>query len=134
MEIEGKGTENISYSKYTKRLQTTKEEKYLSNRIFKNISENMHYEIFKYLNSNELLEIRETTLGGYQLTSNKLLRSRINNYFTITNIYFRGNIKEKKYLDINLEEDVHRIHIIFEQTGRDKLRLEGMRLKDEGFI
>ena len=42
----------------------------------------MHYEIFKFLNSKDLLEIRATKLGGYQLTSNLVLRSRIKNYLS----------------------------------------------------
>ena len=63
------------------RLSKLIADKFLSSRIFKRISENMHYEIFKYLNALNLVNIRGTNLGGYQLTSNNILRSRIKNYF-----------------------------------------------------
>ena len=66
---------------YYERLEQLKEQNYLTNRIFGKVSENMHYEIFKYLHPEELLEIRSMNMGGYQLTSNSILRPRIKNYF-----------------------------------------------------
>ena len=98
-----------------------KSEKYLTKRIFSGISENMHYEIFKYLDSHNLLEIRALKLGGYQLISNKTLRSRIKNYF--------------KYIPFKLSEDlpislkIKGINLIFEQMGREKLIYEGVGLE-----
>ena len=106
--------------KIISRLQELKVNQFLREKIFPKLSENMHYETFKYLNSRDLLEIRCTKLGGYQLVSNKILRSRIKNYFT-----GRFNIK--------LSEDVHgekieyydrRVKLIFEQTGMGILDLE----------
>ena len=38
------------------KLLNLRRERFLTNRIFQRISENMHYEIFKYLAANELLE------------------------------------------------------------------------------
>ena len=65
------------------RLNQLKVEKFLTMKTFKELSENMHYETFKYLNCKDLLGIRSTNLGGYQLTSNILLRSRIKTIFGI---------------------------------------------------
>ena len=55
--------------------------KYLTERVFGRISENMHYEVFKYLEAVDLLQIRSLNLGGFLLTSNPYLRPRIKNYF-----------------------------------------------------
>ena len=98
------------------RLFQLKQQNYLTKRIFPRISENMHYELFKYLTNHELLEIRALKLGGYQLTSNETLRSRIKNYYPA--------IKE-----INITNT--RINLIFEQTGKRVLSFEGMRINSE---
>ena len=85
-----------------------KEAKYLNHRIFGRITENLSYEIFKYMNSKELLEIRATNLGGYQLTSNTTLRSRIKNYLKVApfNSMTNSLIESAKF------------DLVFEQTGR----------------
>ena len=77
----------------TKRLKQLSVTKFLSEKLFKRLSENMHYETLKYLNCKDLLEVRGVKLGGYQLTSNKLLRSRIKNYFTLDYIPIENNHK-----------------------------------------
>ena len=102
------------------RLLQIKNERYLTHRIFGRISENLHYEIMKYLNCREILEIRITKLGGFQLSSNKLLRSRIKNYFPQLkpNINYHNNI-EKYY---------SKLQTIFEQTGRESLNLNKMNI------
>ena len=96
---------------YSDRLEILKSQRFLTERIFRKISENMHYEIFKYLNSKELLQIRSTKLGGFQLVSNKILRSRIKNYFD--KLYFRLYDQE----DLNIEKEDQRAKLIFEQSG-----------------
>ena len=93
------------------RLDQLKEEKFLTNRMFKRISENMHYEIFKYVNSRDLLEIRGSTLGGFQLSSNKLLRSRIKNYID------KVHAKQMDNEIYDLNRDGNRVKVIFEQSG-----------------
>ena len=103
-----------------------KESKFLTKRIFKRISENMHYEIFKYTSKEDLLEIKGLSTGGYQLTTNQLLRSRIKNYFEI--------IKYSPDLDTADEINARNIYLIFEQTGRNKLSFEGMGVRDKGLI
>ena len=45
------------------RLDALKEIKFLSTRIFQTLSENIHYEMFKYLDYRDLLEVRRTKLG-----------------------------------------------------------------------
>ena len=62
------------------RMNILPDTRFLTNRIFGRLCENLHYEIFKCLNYVELLEIRCLKLGGYELTSNITLRSRIKNY------------------------------------------------------
>ena len=111
-----------------KRLSQLREPKYLSIRIFQRISENMHYEIFKYLTPEDLLEIKESGTGGYQLTSNKLLRSRIANYFPHLILY----------LDFNTESDIwiniRRIILAFENMGNVELGFRGLDIGDQGVI
>ena len=108
------------------RLNLLKERKYLTNRVFMRISENMHYEIFKYLSSKDLLQIRSVKLGGFQLISNRLLRSRIQNYF-------------HKILPCELNQTIGifdmqlnalRIKFLFEQTGSEILNLESIGKKE----
>ena len=94
------------------RLNALREEKYLTKRIFARISENMHYELFKYLNSMDLLEIRILKLGGYQLISNPILRSRITNYLHKLQVNIIPN---------NIQENVKRIKLIFQLMGKNKL-------------
>ena len=76
-------TNGIKNENIYSRLDEIRESKYLDNRIFIRISENMSYEIFKYMSSTDLLEIRASKLGGYQLTSNMTLRARIKNYMKV---------------------------------------------------
>ena len=81
----------------------------------------MHYEIFKNLNFKELLNIRSLKLGGYQLTSNKILRERIKNYAINIKLDFDKSVDEKKI--------VRRIKLMFEQTGLYRLRINGWKFK-----
>ena len=108
------------------RLLNLRRERFLTNRIFQRISENIHYEIFKYLDASELLEIKLTNIGGYQLTSNQLLRSRIRNYFN--KIYF--NLKESS----DVKSNTRKIQLIIEQTGILILEFENMKLKEKEII
>ena len=110
------------------RLNALKEEKFLTKRIFERLSENMHYEIFKFLNRKELLELRATNLGGFQLTSNKILRSRIRNYFHKLQPYM---IEKNKIYTSNLELCHRLIELLFEQTGRKVLDFDEIGCKDE---
>ena len=107
------------------RLEDLKAQKFLNPRIFKRISENMHYETFKYLPSRDLLEIRSTNLGGYQLTSNKTLRPRIGNYLTKIRAMLRC-------IYTKYGEDDSQIKLLFEQTGAEILDFGGMRIGDKG--
>ena len=91
------------------RLKHLKHTKFLTQRIFPRISENMSYEIFKYVNSQDLLQIRASTLGGFQLVSNASLRSRINNYLqdkviSLTDLF--ANKKKINFLFEQKEESV----------------------------
>ena len=88
----------------------------------------MHYEIFKYLNNVDLLAVRGTKLGGYQLTSNSLLRSRIQNYF----YYLSPNLELRD--SSGIFTNLNRIELIFGQTGNEKLDFGGMKIGAEGFI
>ena len=127
------------------RLEDLKIQKFLTSRIFPRVSENMHYEIFKYINSDDMLEVRMTTLGGYQLTSNNILRSRIGNYFyDITpelnedqfNIYeeYEKTKKEKEEDRKDRCKDAKLIKLIFEQTGRNCLNFEDLVIGNKGII
>ena len=125
--------------KIHRRLEQIKEEKFLTNRIFPRISENMHYEIFKYLNSEELLQIRRTKLGGYQLTSNRILRSRIQNFmpYLYTKLELEGPNSD---VEINLRK----CRLLFGQIQNEELRfcypvfvygtsiMTGVMIKNEG--
>ena len=68
----------------------------------------------------ELFENKLTNIGGYQLTSNQLLRSRIGNYFN--KIYF--NLKESS----NVKSNTSKIQIIIEQRGILVLEFENEKL------
>ena len=106
------------------RLRKLKEEKFVTKRIFGKISENMHYEIFKYLNARNLLEIRNLSLGGYQLVANRILRSRINNYF--------HHIKFTLFT-VHSQLNVRHCNILFEQTGKNKISFEGQKFEHGNF-
>ena len=108
------------------RLLNLRKERFLTKRIFQRISENMHYEIFKYMDESELLEIKLMNIGGYQLTSNQLLRSRIGNYFN--KIYF--NLKESS----DVKSNTRKIQLIIEQTGILVLEFENMKLREKEII
>ena len=83
----------------------------------------MHYEIFKYCTAEELLNIRALKLGGYQLTSNILLRSRITNYF-----------KDLKPIWPEKQKITGReLKLIVEQSG-NKLVLSGKFIGYKGMI
>ena len=103
------------------RLKILKEDKFLTNRILQRLSENMHYEIFKYLNVTDILQIRATNLGGYQLMSNRILRSRIKNYFKELPLDIKQPFQNDIYSSILL---------IFEQTGDYLLTLDGATITD----
>ena len=98
------------------RLENLKEEKYLTMRVFVGVSENMHYEIFKYLSWIDLLQIKATKLGGYQLISNKILRSRIKSYI-------KGIINYP-----TLEEDESELFYrsLYDQSENNKLTIKGI--------
>ena len=132
------------------RLSELKEGKFLNQRIFPRISENMHYEIFQYLGPKALLQIRAMSTGGYQLTSNQLLRSRIKNYFPKlkfnlnqklgklsilfhpkTGIIYSSIIEENIEININKLRK-RQILLIFGQIGKEFLDLTGMNLGKTG--
>ena len=112
-----------------RRLKELKLEKYLSHRIFQRISENMHHEILKNLGNIDLLRIRETNLGGYQLTSNPLLRSRVDNYFLYSNIIIEPE-EDHKFS----EQTVHNIETLFEQTGKEELVFTEGQMNDQKLV
>ena len=85
----------------------------MSNRIFERVSENMHYEIFKFLNSKDLLEIRATKLGGYQLTSNLVLRSRIKNYLSKISLKYYAATIQKNDL---IYEQTRQLSLVFDSS------------------
>ena len=98
------------------RLDLLKQEKFLTIRVFHKISENVHYEIFKYLNYLDLLQIRAMKLGGFQLTSNRIMRSRIKNYFP------KNSPKKINIQSVN----INIVELIFEQTGEDNLDISSI--------
>ena len=117
--------------KLCERLEPLKEQKHLTKRIFKRISENMHYEIFKYLNPYSLLGVRSTSLGGYQLISNTLLRSRIQNYLHLLNCKLLV-VEDTEHV-FDLEKYRRKIKIYFEQ-GAGIFNLEGSEIGINGFM
>ena len=97
-------------------LQQLKETRFLTHRLFGEISENMSYEIFKFQNSTDLLQIRALNLGGYQLISNPYLRARIKNY-----------LKGKPFPTLTgLLYDIGRSNLLFEQTNSHMLNLSNI--------
>ena len=99
------------------RLEQLKNTKFLSHRIFPRISENISYEIFKYMNFQELLQIRDSNLGGFQLVSNTTLRSRIKNY-----------LKGKALSSLtDLFANKGKINLLFEQKGERVLSIKSLR-------
>ena len=107
------------------RLEELKEEKFLTMKIFERLSENMHYEVFKYVNAKDLLVIRSLKLGGYLLSSNKLLRSRIKNYFSVL---IPRIIQGRQNIDMNINMMNQRIKLIFEQLGSEIIDLKNMQI------
>ena len=108
------------------RLNKLRLGKFLSHRIIRRLSENMHYEVFKYLPPKDLLEIRIMNLGGYELISNKILRPRIGNYFH--QIQPIINTKELA----NIMSFDHNLKFIFQQLGREILDLDLRNLGESG--
>ena len=123
---EQKDVELSKNRRFIVRLEGLKREKFLTNRVFKRVSENMHYEILKFINSRDLLGIRGTNLGGYQITSNKLLRHRIKNYF----IKLKPDVGEDKDLVEYISDKG--IKLIFTQTGKHILDYDQMHLGRRG--
>ena len=98
------------------RLSLLKEDRFLTHRILVRISENMHYEIFKYLNFQDLLEIRGLGLGGFQLTNNNILNSRIG----------RSIVELHPSLSLNpydIKDNQNIFEFIFELTENQRLAL-----------
>ena len=100
------------------RLKQLKHTKFLTYRVFQRISENMSYEIFKYVNSQDLLQIRASTLGGFQLLTNTTLRARIKNY-----------LKDKIVSLTDLFANKEKINFLLEQKGERLLSLKSLEAK-----
>ena len=109
----GESVSNDEIDEDYTRLWQLKKTKYLTQRIFSRISENISYEIFKYMNFQDLLQIRALTLGGFQLVSNTTLRARIKNY-----------IKDKVIPLTDLFINKRKITALFEQKGENLLSFE----------
>ena len=108
-----------------KRLGLLEKERFLTKRLFEKVSENMHYEIFKFLNPKEILEARAIKLGGYQLASNSNLRPRIKNFLDNFNVTFSP---------ISTHTDIiRRFKLLFSQTNRKSLGFSS-KLQNEGII
>ena len=108
------------------RFSDLKESKYLGKRIFSKLSENMHYEVFKFLSSDDLLSIRALKLGGYQLISNSLLRARIKNYLLI---------RPRSYISkMESEKLAQNIALIVEQTGEKNLNYNYFNIGNEAIV
>ena len=121
MKGKSKGSSKLYRKKIStkSKLEKLKESNFLTKKIFKRISENMHYEVFKFLYWRDLLQIRATTLGGYQLTSNKLLRSRIKNYHPPMRIKLVRLFDSQK------------INAMFEQTGNEILNFSYVYIREK---
>ena len=109
-------------------LSVLEDERFQSKRVFRKMSENMHYEIFKYMNFRELLTVRGTNLSGYQLTSNKNMRSRIKNYF----------IRDTFYPFLYLNTLIHQVTdypkkflVMVQQMGKEELNLCSMNIHEQ---
>ena len=96
-------------------LDSLKAEKYLSQRFFKKLSENMHFEVFKFIDNVELLKIRSVNRGGYQLISNKIQRRKLGNHFPEFNPELPSEDSEVF--------KARKIEFMFEQTGSNCLSL-----------
>ena len=102
--------------KEERRLDELRETKFLTHRVFMRISENMSYEIFKFVDSIDLLQIRCISLGGYQLISNPILRARIKNY-----------LKDKPIAYVNdLLIHINKTMLLFEQKGERVLSFRSL--------
>ena len=119
--------ENNIYTERDSRIKSLKSSKYLNIRIFKRLSENMHYEVLKYISAKELIQIRGCTLGGFQLTSNSLLRSRITNYFPYLSPELILDCKKSKE-KICAEENIRGLELIFQHTGKGAINYLGREI------
>ena len=108
-------------------LQNLGENKYLTNKIFKNLSENCHYEVFKFLDEYELLELRMLNTGGFQLSSNQHIRGkRVQNYFEKFSLMFSEEINLLKYINY--------IEMMFVQIGGRYLGISEIYECESGII
>ena len=115
------------------RLKQLKTVNYLSGYMIKELPENMHYEICKYLNWNELLVIRAINLTGYQIVTNKVLRKRIGGNIS-------GKVNSQKLWDllnstdmlINVRRKIWKS--IFELRGCSHLDLKDGKLGEKHII
>ena len=120
--MEDKHTSNRVFI-LSKRLEELSESKYLSRRIFQRVSENMHYEIFKFLTPIQLLDVALLNSGGFQLISNRILRARIKIYFTILKPIIPEHSTEEK--------NIYRIKQIFSHNGKFSLIIDKDKVKNE---
>ena len=116
--------------KQIQRLEGLKQDKFLTQKIFPRLSDNIHYEIFKNLNSRDLLKIKEINLGGYQLTTNHHLRGKmIKNYFSYLKPML--DLSEKSS---NVEKNIKIVKLIYQQTEKEYLDFRTMQIQDQGAI
>ena len=104
-------------------LRKIKEQNFMIFTLFQRIPEYLQFEIFKYLDKYELLEIRAVNLGGYELASKPSLRSKIMNYFPKIRWIF-----STEYADNICAQQ---INLIFEQIGKKELDLEGRSIENK---
>ena len=103
------------------RLSLLKQAQSLITLVFPNISENLHYEIFRYSSNDDLLEIRALNIGGFMISSNGFIRKFIGNYY--------GKVKPILALENeNITLNIRKMEHILEQTGNTNLYLENMSL------
>ena len=98
------------------RLEGLIGKKYLTERLFSKISENMHFEILKYLDWKDLLVLREVKSGGFQIISNRKLRKPIGNFM---NIILSPNLEYKR-----LAIETRRISLLFVQINMRILKFD----------
>ena len=79
------------------RLSKLQSEKYLSKRIWSELSVNIHYIILGYLDIHDLLLIRLLNLGGFQLLSCKHLRENIPICPQSINVKLLSNLLSSKH-------------------------------------
>ena len=110
------------------RLEYLRNNELLLHKTFSRISLTMHYDIFRFLNSPELLDIRNLNLGGYQLISNNNHRSKILNYFT----KIIPQINETMSGLVDTEKENRKINLLFTQTGNNLIDLSRKIIKENG--